>query len=705
MTQNKYTRDFNDVLATEKEYIDQRRQEASLNKEEIASFVKKVVALRGESKGKNKEASHFKWDSENDTIGLSISGGGIRSATFHLGLLQGLAKLNIFKYFDYFSTVSGGGYIGSSLTSLLSHPQKEVSSDTQTGVDKKNFPYRFNKIKKGEAPGDERKEVKWLRQHSMYLAPSLRPFSLDLWRLIGSYLVNLILANVPTLATLLILVFGIHKLTDYLGPNATFAGILFLLGSVFILSTMVMLRFFGSIFEPPYWFRRFSGYFHGVGTLLSVSVFAFGLFVLLAVYLPQLESSTDSLLRKIMHGVSLASLMGIAVGLFSNSSEKLNSKIKFVFNGALLLLIPIGLAQFIRVLWMNPEVFEHTLIGVPTLLVFSFFLFMISKLTNTNRISLHSFYRDRLSEAYLIERVSDGKGDDKIVNKMDTKLKDLHQGKNGAPYHLIGCTINVPSSKDRYLRGRGSDFFMMTQRYIGSQITGFQPTSEYDKGRTTLATAMAVSGASVSPLQGRLTSSKMAFVFTLLNLRLARWMPNPNPDHKAWFRFWPYYYFKELLKKGKETNWLLNISDGGHYENLGLYQLLKRRTKVIFASDSGADPDFNYEDLSILLRRIRIDLGINIQIDLSDLRREGEFFTKSYFVTGTINYPDGVEGILVFIKSTLTGREPEDLLAYKRKNPSFPDQPTSDQFYDEAQFESYRELGYLAGRSLEKLTD
>jgi len=189
-------------------------------------------------------------------------------------------------------------------------------------------------------------------------------------------------------------------------------------------------------------------------------------------------------------------------------------------------------------------------------------------------------------------------------------------------------------------------------------------------------------------------------LLTLLNVRLNRWMPNPNPKfiYTRKITLWPYYFIKELLGRTKESDNLLNLSDGGHHENLGVYSLLKRRCRVIIASDATADPGFSMNDLANVIRKARIDLGVNIKIDLEDLRPDPKARrTKNYYAIGNIfypsKYPKGIEGKLIYIKSTITGTEPEDLLAYRRKYPSFPDETTGDQFFDEAQFESYRKLG------------
>jgi len=316
--------------------------------------------------------------------------------------------------------------------------------------------------------------------------------------------------------------------------------------------------------------------------------------------------------------------------------------------------------------------------------------------TNLNYNSLHYFYRTRLSNTYLIRRVKKEGKEEVIENKL-LLLTELHENYN-SPYHLVNTTLNVPSSTEPSLSGRGADFFIFSKYYCGAESTGYRRTDCYSEGKTKLATAMAISGAAASPEMGTSTNSGMAALMTLMNVRLNLWMLNPN--RKRWPKviLWPYYLFKELLRQSTENDALLNLSDGGHHENLGIYPLLKRRCRLIIASDAGADPSYKMEDFANLQRKARIDLGINIEIDLSDLRPDAKTrYTNAYFVKGIIHYPEGEKGTLFFLKTTMTGNEPEDLLAYQRKSPNFPDETTADQFFNEDQFESYRKLGEWIG--------
>ena len=323
-------------------------------------------------------------------------------------------------------------------------------------------------------------------------------------------------------------------------------------------------------------------------------------------------------------------------------------------------------------------------IVIGILLIMGFF-------TNLNYNSLHYFYRTRLSNTYLRRGEKEEEDDESLL------LTKLHNHCNG-PYHLINTTLNVPSSTEPSLSGRGADFFIFSKYYCGAESTGYRRTDCYRGGYTKLATAMAISGAAASPEMGSSTNPGMAALMTLLNIRLNLWMANPKLKPEPKIILWPQYLLKELLRKSTENDTLLNLSDGGHHENLGIYPLLKRRCKLIIASDAGADPGYKMEDFANLQRKARIDLGINIEINMADLYPDEKTrYTNAYFVKGIIHYPGGEKGTLFYIKTTMTGNEPEDLLAYQRKNPNFPDETTADQFFNEDQFESYRKLGEWIG--------
>jgi len=138
----------------------------------------------------------------------------------------------------------------------------------------------------------------------------------------------------------------------------------------------------------------------------------------------------------------------------------------------------------------------------------------------------------------------------------------------------------------------------------------------------------------------------------------------------------------------------LNLSDGGHFENLGMYELIRRRCRYVIAIDGEADPDYRFEGLGGAVRKCRNDFGIDIVINPRPIHLK-DGINGAHCVVGRIHYPEGEDkhGWLLYIKSSATGDEPADVEEYRREHPDFPQQSTIEQFFTESQFESYRMLG------------
>ncbi len=218
---------------------------------------------------------------------------------------------------------------------------------------------------------------------------------------------------------------------------------------------------------------------------------------------------------------------------------------------------------------------------------------------------------------------------------------------------------------------------------------------------------MTISGAAASPNMGYNSSPLLTVVMTLFNARLGWWLGNPSSPGDTWKmpgpRFGIRAFFDEMLGLTDDQNTWIYLSDGGHFENLGLYELLLRRCSAIVVSDAGADPGFTYEDLGNAVRKIRVDLGIPIEFDtpmpMSPAGRRTADFAGHHCAIGRIRYSAVDEasphddGVLIYLKPSLTGDEPADVLHYASQDKHFPHQATTDQSFDEAQFESYRRLG------------
>jgi hypothetical protein len=262
--------------------------------------------------------------------------------------------------------------------------------------------------------------------------------------------------------------------------------------------------------------------------------------------------------------------------------------------------------------------------------------------------------------------------------------------------------------------------FMMTPLFCGYDlpefrndptVKPFQPTSNRE---IYLGLAMATSGAAASPNMGYHSSPPLAFLMTMFNVRLGWWLGNTR-NAKDWERGGPRIGLACLLSEllGRTHNKQRNIylSDGGHFENLGIYELVRRRCRFIIACDAGQDPEMKFGDLGNAIEKCRTDFGVDIEIDIEPIRHDGEGGrSRWHCAVGTIHYDrlDSTlpEGTILYLKSSLTGDEPTDVQRYAAEQPLFPHQSTADQWFTESQFESYRMLGqHIAERVIEAATD
>jgi hypothetical protein len=218
-----------------------------------------------------------------------------------------------------------------------------------------------------------------------------------------------------------------------------------------------------------------------------------------------------------------------------------------------------------------------------------------------------------------------------------------------------------------------------------------------------LGTAVAISGAAVAPNMGYHSSPAVTALLTIFNVRLGGWFGNPKRD--KWKRSDPSglrLLWRELTGDTRADRKYVYLSDGGHFDDLGVYELVRRHCRYIVACDGGADPEYGFGDLGGLIRKCRSDLGVPIEIDVQPIRpRLGRGHSKWHCAVGRIRYdcidPAAEPGLLLYIKTSLTGDEPCDVLNYAIEHGPFPHQSTLNQFFEESQFESYRALGQHVG--------
>ena len=153
----------------------------------------------------------------------------------------------------------------------------------------------------------------------------------------------------------------------------------------------------------------------------------------------------------------------------------------------------------------------------------------------------------------------------------------------------------------------------------------------------------------------------------------------------------------EMLGWTTDANPYVFLSDGSHFDNLGLWEMVLRRVRHIVIVDSGCDPKCQFEDLATAVRRARVDRGAEITFDTAAMNALRDDPVKPHVVTGTIRYleaPPEVLGSIVYVKPGLSNDEPVDIITYRKAHPEFPHESTANQWFTDAQFESYRALGF-----------
>lgn len=391
--------------------------------------------------------------------------------------------------------------------------------------------------------------------------------------------------------------------------------------------------------------------------------------------------------------------------------------------------------------WWNDSPFlEPLMTGVPSLTMLVLLLVAAAlafRYIDVNEFSLQNLYRNRLVRCYLGAAHGSRRMPDPFT-AFDPS-DDLHMSalSRQRPVHIVNTTINLSQDDDLARQQRQADSFTFSARHSGFWQEGKGQQVEDEESKDSqggyvatrsladedangnpsftgvrLGTAMATSGAAVSSQMGFASSRLFAFLLTLLNVRLGRWFPNPaavkDPQtmKRKSPRFAAFWFLRELLgSTNKRKEWVY-LSDGGHFENLGIYELVRRRCRYIVAVDAGADPESTFSDLGNAVRKCRVDFGVDIQVDLTSLTPSSSSGRpRRGSVLGKVTYPtDGTQpgftGDILYIKLSLPSdlnTQPADILAYRKEQPAFPHQPTTDQWFTEAQFESYRELGFLVG--------
>jgi hypothetical protein len=729
-----------------------------------------------------------------------------------LGVLQGLQSKNIIGQMDYLSTVSGGGYVGTTLTIGMSRDRPPNGHD---GI----FPF-------GRLDGERREtpEVRHLRDNSRYLLQNGLP------GVVSALVIYLrgIAMNVLVLLPLLLLGGALlvavkpdtrklasHELFDYALPDGLGPVPVTLFAALLLAALLAVYAIVVSVLRIKPLNKRQRGA-RIASLILGLAVLA-SLIELHTVLLrlafetvehikPQAEVPATGakffefvfvwlrnvalVLAPIVAAV-LPFLKPLAAkalegggGTWGDFGKRLGSRVMLLIGAALLPVLlwlftmqlafwGIGIAQCeashmptcagvpFAESWRHAPGFLQWLFGdfqwlfgsptafhwlkVPVIyLAAAILLFCIWPFLSVNSNSLHQLYRDRLGSAFLVRRQASGMAE---AVELDDGFCLTDMKPQQGPYHLINTALNVPGSRFANRRGRNADFFLFSRCFIGSEATGYVETEKAERAvdGLNIGTAMAISGAAAAPNMGMASVRPLSPTIAFLNVRLGRWVRHPRDiarriarlemakkrEAEAHLRRIPgpvHLLLEAFAKSGSavtdgddhesKNRGFVFLTDGGHIENLGIYELLRRRCRLIIAIDGEADPNLDAASLVQAQRFARIDMNVMIRMKWQPIAVRtravsDEVATRQvkpeqgpHVAVGLIDYPPvsggdtREEGVLVYIKASLSGDENDYVMTYKANNPAFPHETTAEQLFSEEQFEAYRALGEHIARRL-----
>ena len=691
------TLDFEDFFGDELKSINNRR--SRLGRGDVKSFAS--------FSAKNPQGSSTpssKPDTVHDTVGLALSGGGIRSAAFCLGVLQALDLAGVLRQVDYLSTVSGGGYIGASLTAALS---KNAGK----------FPFAA-KLEEREPPS-----IQHLRDTSNYLFPNgpydvLRDGAIYLRGLVTNFILVMVVLLVGAAITIIInptfeVLSKPHILRWEIPDSLNIFGLHYFVVTLYALMALALCAVAWGIIQSNSKDRGEIG-------RPGVRLFSVGLLIVALIAFFELQPYVLSAIHDWKGGWSallsyFAAVMASFAAVVGFLSQKLGEMVKNALQAPQVrtkimgylgkLVIWLAAAVVPILLWVGYLALSYWGIDHPNpiqvhglewlgriiplsaiiFLAAALVLFFLSWWLRPNANSLHPLYRDRLAKTFLFEPLEASPGPRHDLPPVSLKLSDVKD--DAGPYHLINSALNVQDSKTSNRRGRNADFFLFSRKYIGSETTGYVPTEDMQKLETELdiATAMAISGAAFSSNMGAATIKPLTPTLAILNIRTGYWLRNPRFVDKCKGNIFANFYFiGEMLGLLDENKKSVYLTDGGHIDNLGLYELLRRRCHVIIAVDAEQDAQMSFSSFINLQRYARIDLGIRIELPWQTIhdttQQAGKDLDAGYptphqgphCAVGEIQYPGGQFGVLIYIKSSLTGDENDYIRHYREHYPMSP---------------------------------
>ncbi|MCS7479456.1 hypothetical protein ACFFQW_39895 [Umezawaea endophytica] len=665
-------------------------------------------------------------------IGIALSGGGIRSAAFNLGALQALQQQGVLQSAEYLAAVSGGNYVASALTISAAHTDPDCEN--------------------GKPPwGRGSPEERYLRQHTDYLAPGRAG---KLW-MAASVVYGFVLNYLPFVLCAMIIgrvagwllhLLGVRladlRLNGLALPKSSLLTVLLIAASVCV-GLAILLVAYRRWFKDGHPGNYGESHAERMASLLLTGAAAVGVCLLLPPLAEVYATSSTSL---------LSTFVDERPESFQTAGGRIVIAIVWLLVSCVLAVIALMLGRrfrALRLMLVLSSISSAGLLLVPLLssleystrhglhtagdavglvLAVVIVLAMAVKVHN-RRYSMHLFYRERLNSAFALKRRRDG---NRIVAEPIGYEEKLYfselspKGNRRMPKLVVCCAVNLTT--DDVPVGRFAESFTFESHRSGGPLFKYHATERFE-GRAglagtqlTLPSIMAVSGAALSPLMGRFTYPPLRFLMALTNVRLGVWIKNPR--HRNWqstasddterpgigARLWnsirdgwhepgALYVLREALGGAKSTHRYIYLTDGGHWENLGLVELLRRRCTHVLCFDATCDQTGDGLDIGRAIALARSELSADVDLDPRPVMPDSDGLSQSMAVAGSVRYPmPDQEAKLVYAKAVLTAGSSWDLQAFKRRDRRFPNHSTSQQMFTDEQFEAYRTLGYEAGK-------
>ncbi|WP_439923092.1 patatin-like phospholipase family protein [Nitrobacter sp. JJSN] len=530
-----------------------------------------------------------------------------------------------------------------------------------------------------------------------------------------------------------------HPIVAYDTSAATILLVVALLATILLVWAIIEICTPDSL-NPSYWLRRFVEKWLGKIFLPSMAFLAIGLVPIAFYYIGQTDDVPKPSGTGSISGV-FSLLSGIASALYSyyvfirNVVPSIAARIAATLGALIYLYGTLILAYWLSIAIVEaPYLISDSVDQVEAagwcLAVIAFLLAIYG---NINFVGLHRYYRDRLMEAFM--------PDDASVTAMRTRrspvadnlsMTDLISASCAepgdatsipTPYPLINTNVILVKDKNSKFAARGGANFLISPLFVGSSATGWVDTATFvaRHGAMTLPTAMAASGAAASASAGYIGTGitmnpVVAAVMSLLNIRLGLWIGNPANISSHKVRRIPTFFnpgfWSGVLGRGhRSTDRFLELTDGGHFENLAMYELVRRKLGVVLIVDGEADPQISLASLVSARNRIQEDFGARLEF-LDDQGPEllvmheargypvDAKYASSPFIVGRLTYNDNSTGTFIYIKSNVTPKLDFSIAGYLASNKNFPHQSTADQFFSPDQFDAYRNLGAASARKM-----